>query len=115
MPIHFTVETYNKVRVNPYPVDVTEQAKYRFYVTRELVFPGTPTSTFPLPERHMQLLYFKAQAVLSQNHLDDANAMQMYEQQYRDLTQRIRDRERLTPSYGTQLFKQRGLNSRRRV
>lgn len=112
-PVYFTVETYNRVKVNPYPMDVTEQAKYRFYVTRELIMPATPTSTFPMPERHLQLLYFKAQAVLAQNHLDDANAMQMYEQQYRDLLQRMRDRERLTPSYGTNLFKQRGLNRRR--
>lgn len=113
-PVYFTAETYNIIKVNPYPVDALEQAKYRFYVTRELTPPQTPTSFFPLPERHMQLLYFKAQSVLAQNHLDDANAMQMYEQQYRDLLQRMRDRERLTPSYGTNLFKQRGITRGRR-
>lgn len=106
---YFTVETYNRIRVKPYPITSIEQAKYRLYVTEELPFPSTANSVFPLPERHMLLLYLKAQSILAQNHLDDASAMSLYQRQYEDLVMKMRNRERLTPAYGTTVFKQRGL------
>lgn len=107
-PRYFTQETYNIVRLNPYPATSAEQTRIRFYVTRDMVPPSNPTDKFPLPERHMPMLYFRAQHYLAISHLDDRELAAQWGQQYEMYVQRVRDRERLAPSFGGNVFKLRG-------
>jgi hypothetical protein len=107
-PRFFTQETYNIVKVNPYPSTATEQGRIRFYVTREMVPPYNPDDFFPLPERHMSMVYFRAQHYLATSHLDDKELAATWGQQFDMYVQRIRDKERLAPTFGGNIFKLQG-------
>jgi len=98
---------YNTFRLNPYPTGAQGQAQIQFYVIKPLVSPTNPTDTFPMPERFLQLLYYRGSQVMCMQHLDDQNAAQFFMQQYQILTQQFRDRERNMPTDAATMFRYR--------
>lgn len=108
IPCMYTHSGYNKIRVNPYPVTAAQQARFKFYVTHDLVPPTLPEGKFPIPERFMSLIIYRACHYMCLSHLDDAQGATQWAQQYEALAMRLRNRERGIPSHGTNMFKLRG-------
>lgn len=104
-PRNYTQSTYNKVRVNPYPNTPEEQAKYKFFVTRELTPGNNATDVLPFPERVLTLVLYRMCYYLCVSHLDDAGAAQQWGQQYVNLLQRLRSRERGYSHRQTNMFR----------
>lgn len=102
---YYTIDGYNTVRVNPYPTDITQRSRIQFYVSSELIPPTQPTDKFPVPERLMPLIHFRACHYFCLSHLDDAGGAGQWANQFEAMVTRIRDRERSTPSKGVNLFK----------
>lgn len=106
-PRSYTIQTYNRIRFNPYPITAEQQASFRFYVTKSLIPPSLPNDVFPVPDRFMPLVYHKACELMAINHLDDAQAAASYARQFESLAARLRDRERNVPSGGYSIFRYR--------
>lgn len=104
---YYTIDGYNKVRVNPYPINTDDKLALLFYVSRELVPPQYNEDKFPIPERLIPLIHFRACHYFCLSHLDDAAAAGQWANQFEAMVTRVRDRERMMPSKGTNLFKHR--------
>lgn len=108
----FTIAGYNKVRLNPYPITFDEKSKYRFKVTQSLSMPILDDDTFPIPERLMSLLVYKACSLMSISHLDDQQAAAIWDRQFSNLLLQTRARESNLPIGGINTFKLRSRRTR---
>lgn len=105
---YFTFSVYGGVRVNPYPITNEEQVKYRFYITKDVIKPVVETDIIQIPDKYIPLVALKACEQLSMSHLDDAQAVQLWNAKYNDLLTRLRSKERDTPQNAASMFKFRG-------
>lgn len=104
-PYVWTAATYNIIRLNPYPSDLTGQGNTVFYVVRDLPPPTLASDTFPVPERYMFCLYKQACAQMAMKHLDDPNLAQIYLAEYKELVNKLRAREQSTPARGFNMYR----------
>lgn len=107
-PLYHTYETYNTVRLQPYPTTPEQQSKFRFHVTREVVPPANVDDTFPVPERLMPLVIYKACTYACLSHLDDPQAANTWNIMYTNMLNRIKARETATTTSQLNMYHYRG-------
>lgn len=92
-PEWYTVDSFNTIKVNPYPTDSTSQARVMFDVTRVLTPPTVATGVFPIPEQYMPMLYYRAAAIMALQHLADTETEAQFMALFERFAQRIRERD----------------------
>jgi hypothetical protein len=93
-PEWYTLEGWNRVRVNPYPTDVTNQAKIRFKYLRKIDLPTLEQGTFECPEHFIQTLILRASQEFALRHSEDSNLTQMFASSYNQSVEALRSRHR---------------------
>ncbi len=100
-PCRWTIETKNKVLVNPYPTNTVGQNKVFFEVFRYPELPSTDTSNFNVSDLLTNLIQYKASVLFAIKHLNDNNLAQIYMLEYDNLAKqnRISDSGQSTQGY----------------
>ncbi len=106
-PTVYTIPTYQRIRVNPYPTDAIGQSRVYAYIIEDLVPPTLDTSFFPVPEKYMQLVIKKADYYMSIHHLEDANSAQFFDKDFQEMVIKYRVNEQKTPTGGFNMYRSR--------
>jgi len=89
----YTIIDKNQYAFNPYPVDATGYAKFRFDIVRLPQLPILAVDKFECPDDHRNLLIYFATAQFATAHLHDYQLANQYMAMYGDALRSIRIRE----------------------
>lgn len=93
-PIKYTLDSELHVLMTPYPTTPDEQSKVWFKTAESPQAPIGTTDLFPMPERFVDLVKRRALYLMAIRHLDDMQAASIYQGEYEQMAQRLRDTER---------------------
>lgn len=103
-PEYYTLEGWNRVRVNPYPTDVANQAKIRFKYIRKIDLPSIEQGTFDCPEHFIQTLILRAAQEFATRHSEDSTLTQLFASTYNQSVEALRSRHRQGQTNGYNMF-----------
>ena len=106
-PQMYTPHAGDKVRVNRYPTNGTQQNKFRAYVTLTLPAISNDSAFIPVPDFALPLVVYRSCMYMAVSHLDDAQAAGLWATQYESMLNRLRNRQRNLPTQRNNLFKRR--------
>jgi hypothetical protein len=81
-PQYWTLQNHYITRVNPYPNDATERGKITFDVFKVVAYPASDSTTFTCSDQFLNLVQYKASALLALKFLSDANMAQIFDGTY---------------------------------
>jgi hypothetical protein len=103
-PEYYTLEGWNRVRVNPYPIDPANQIKIRFKYIRKIDLPSVESETFDCPEHFIQTLILRAAQEFATRHSEDSALTQMFAATYSQSVEALRSRHRQGQTSGYNMF-----------
>ncbi len=103
-PQKWTLLGNNVVALHPYPTDSAGQASVKFDVQKYLTPPALPSSTFPLPEQAMSLIYYKASSLMALKHLGDGGTAQAFLSLYEGELNKYKQDQGVHPAKGLNMY-----------
>ena len=84
IPQVWTIESKNKILVNPYPTNTLGKSKVYFEVYSLVSIPVADTSNFNCSDTFLNLVQYKATELFSLKHLNDVNTSGVFSAYYRN-------------------------------
>ena len=106
-PNAYTVLDSNTVRINPYPTNSEGQSLVFFYISKTLPAPAATNNFFQIPEEYLDLVRFRAGAMLARLHAEDDATAGYLNAEYENRMRKYRLNRDRTPSNTTNLYKSR--------
>lgn len=106
-PLWYTILRDKEVGIAPYPTDAAERGRILFDIIIFTGIPSNDSSTFDIPEEYLELVTYRAAAILAQEHIGSLEMAGTFNQSFEALAQRLRDRDRGVPSGGINMFRPR--------
>ena len=104
-PKFYTIEGVNTIRVNPYPNDATERNKITFDVYKLVSYPVSDSSNFSCSDQLLNLVQYKASALLALKFLGDAALAENFEGLYEKFRRKIIIADSGYPTGGYNIFR----------
>ncbi len=104
-PVKFCVIDEDTIAIEPYPTDVTGQARLSILGYKLHPLPASDTDTFDCPESHILTIIKKATAIMLQRHLGEVNEAQALEQDYLRKLQILSTKDVRTSVSGINMFR----------
>jgi len=103
----WTLGGYGEVRINPYPITNQGQSNITFSVIRVLMPPQNEDEKFALPDRYMPIVIKRGLSLFTLRHLDDSALAAQFNNEYEQILQNMRNRERNRPHDSINAYKGR--------
>jgi len=81
--LYYSVDRSKVIYLNPYPTTLAQRESIEIVVYRHLLVPSTDSTTFGLPEPYVPLITLWLASRLCSRLLNDSQASQLYEMQYK--------------------------------
>lgn len=91
---NYTLWTDKQVRVTPYPDTVDRRANVFFAYTKVYTPPSGDGDLFLMPERYLELVFYKSCYHMTLTHAHDSNEAMFYQSQYETLLRDLLGQER---------------------